>query len=251
MEKAKKIISHFINVSSEEIIDTTKMDHTVIASSILQHRMYALLADKGYIVENPGLIETYLDFKEMINNQQMKSCEIHMTKENNKSIFDKNFSLEEKDSFSNGIGIDIEDIESFELLEDYNAHKFYTENFSKSEIDYCQNKAEPRSSFAALFSLKEAIIKADNTFKNRPFNTIVISHSDSGCPIFKGFLLSVTHNKSYVITMAFKKNIIVNENKYENPANKIVTNEYVTKQEVLIIGLFCIVISIVINMFLG
>ena len=49
MLQAKKVIAHFLKVEASEINETTVMNYTVIPSSLLLHRMYSVLADKGYV----------------------------------------------------------------------------------------------------------------------------------------------------------------------------------------------------------
>ena len=44
-----KVIAHFLKVEASEINETTAMNYTVIPSSLLLHRMYAVLVDKGYV----------------------------------------------------------------------------------------------------------------------------------------------------------------------------------------------------------
>mgnify|MGYP001355096027 CR=1 FL=1 len=45
MNEVKDIIAHFINVHASKIVDSTKMDYTVVDGSILLHRMYSKLAE--------------------------------------------------------------------------------------------------------------------------------------------------------------------------------------------------------------
>ena len=202
MDKAKEIISHFINKSSDNITDTTIIDHTAIPSSILQHRMYALLADEGYILEDPGSIVTYNDFKLMTNKNNSKNDILDKRKIKNILIQD----LKRNTGENFAVGIDTEDISNFENLQNLDT-KFYEDNFSLNEINYCKTKINPKLSFVGLFSLKESIVKADNSFKNIPFNQIEISHSQKGKPYFLDFSLSISHTDKSVTTIAIRDNM--------------------------------------------
>jgi hypothetical protein len=61
MKEVKGIISHFTNIDPSEIVESTKIDYTVVDGSIFLLRMYSKLASIGYNVGNPGLIVTYGD----------------------------------------------------------------------------------------------------------------------------------------------------------------------------------------------
>ena len=202
MDKAKKIISHFIKKPFTSITDNTKMDHTVIPSSILQHRMYALLSDEGYIVKDPGSIVNFYDFKKMLENDSLKNT----IDEDKKIKNNLNLNIEKTIGDEILVGIDTENISNFKNLKNYD-NQFYKANFSSNEINYCKSRIDPKVSFAGLFSLKESIIKADNSFKDIPFNQIEIIHDQNGKPSFLDFSLSISHTDISVTTIAIKQNI--------------------------------------------
>lgn len=248
MEKAKGIIAHFIKTSPHTITDTTVMDHTVISSSILQHRMFALLADEGYIVQDPGAIVTFGDFKAMIDNPNTHQSAIEPVQAKPADITCMTFKKGEPAAGFN-VGIDIEEIARFELSANYD-NAFYTDNFSAEEIAYCKNKADPRASFAALFSLKESIVKADNAYKGIPFKTLSIKHSDEGGPVFNGFSLSASHTENYVVTIAIKNDI--NSSPNVIPASAVSPkNDSFSKTTVLLIALASVALSVAINLVIG
>ena len=240
MNKAKEIISHFISKSPESITDSTIMDHTAIPSSILQHRMYALLSDEGYILQDPGSVVTYHDFKLMLDNSNSKNRVLSKIKPKN-NLFE-NLYNNIGDNFS--IGIDIENISNFENLKKYD-DQFYKNNFSLNEINYCKTRIDPKRSFTALFSLKESIIKADNSFKNIPFNQIEILHSRNGKPSFSGFSLSISHTDNLVITIAIRYNI---QKKNEEV---IQSKNFYTKKEVIYIASIIFILSLFVNLIAG
>lgn len=80
-----------------------------------------------------------------------------------------------------GIGVDIEEIKRFRLLDSYQLEKIFT----KKELKYCLRKRDPAPSLAARFAAKEAIIKAFcDAGKSIPmsFKTIEILNKKNGAP---------------------------------------------------------------------
>jgi holo-[acyl-carrier protein] synthase len=197
MQQAKIIIAHFLKKRLEDITETTVMDYTVVPSSLLLHRMYGALADKGYIVDDPASITTYAEFSDVITSSTSK-----ILTDANEKITNNDNVIDDENILS--IGIDIEEISSFEPVNNYKDNQFINNNFSSEEIQYCNSKANPLKSFAGLFSLKEAIVKADNSFKNETFDKIIISHTTTHKPVFAGFALSLSHSENHVVAVACK-----------------------------------------------
>lgn len=216
------------------ITDKTKMDHTVIPSSILQHRMYALLSDEGYIVKDPGSIVNFHDFKQMLENDNLKN----IVNEDKKIKNDLNLNIEKTIGDGFFVGIDTENISNFKNLKNYD-NQFYKANFSSNEINYCKSRIDPKISFAGLFSLKEAILKADNSYKNIPFNQIEIIHDQNGKPSFLDFSLSISHTDTSVTTIAIKQNI-----KKKSHNESIQNSKIFTKKEVICIMLITFTLSL-------
>jgi phosphopantetheine--protein transferase-like protein len=197
MLQAKKIIAHFLKVEVGEIKDSTVMNHTVVPSSLLLHRMYAVLADNGYVLEDPSTVITYSDFLNAVSNNTIE--------QNFKGFDTQVISNEFGDkSFFLSSGIDIQEISLIKNIKDKTSDPFFKENFSKEEIEYCMSKPDPSQSFAGLFSVKEAIIKADHSFKKVKFNKINIIHDSSDKPTFEGFSISISHSADYVSAFALK-----------------------------------------------
>tara|TARA_B100001175_G_scaffold301507_1_gene294687 strand:+ start:53 stop:814 length:762 start_codon:yes stop_codon:yes gene_type:complete len=241
MEQAKIIISHFINTKAEEITGDTIMDHTVVQSSLLLNRMYAALAEKGYIVDDPASIETFKEFSNAIEDSKSGTPKEPLI--NSDKVDCKNDNIIDKVDDENilSIGIDIEEISSFEVVDNYMEDNFYKSNFGSEEITYCMSKVNPVESFAGLFSLKEAIIKADNSLRKIKFNKINITHSIDGKPMFDGFALSLSHSKNNAVAVAVAHRI-----NYEK--NQSLSNETLKKlvnQEIRNIALLPIMITII------
>ena len=238
-QQAKIIIAHFIKKGVDEINNTTVMDYTVVSSSLMLHRMYAALADKGYVVNDPTSIINYGDFLRSVqsfDNIDQKHIGEQIT---TRSVIENENALI--------VGIDMENVSLFEEVDDYTTNQFYKDNFSSEEIQYCIGKASPVQSFAGLFSIKEAIVKADNSFKKIKFNKIKITHTTNNRPLFGDFSLSISHSKKYVIAIACKIHNQKNKPLSEKEIKQLVAREVKdTVRTLMIIGgvilLFCAVI---------
>lgn len=204
MNKAKQIVAHFLRIDLSEINGSTKIDYKSFPSSLMLHRMYAKLAMEGYVISDPTIISTFDDLSKQISRLKVDSqstvATMRRTSDNldkkNTENFDVNINLE--------VGVDTELIENFDFPKDIRGDIFYKNTFTTKEIDYAMQKVNPRATFAALFSLKESIIKADNSLFGRPFNEIEISHTEQGKPFFAGFSLSVSHSDVHVVSIAIK-----------------------------------------------
>ena len=238
INEAKAIIAHFLKIPSSEINKLTVIDHTVIPSSLLLHRMYAVLTDNGFTVDDPASITTYGDFVKNI----LKKTERHPNKD---ILKERIVSSPNEDGLL--IGVDIEEIRNFELMDNYKDDPFYKSNYSLQEISYCKSRANPISSFAGLFALKEAIIKADNSYKGVPFYEIEIMHTNTGKPVFSDFSISLSHSDSYVVAVVCKLsvnnkgNYLFGLNRYaeEDAQKKIINNnKFFIKLAIIAIFIF-------------
>jgi phosphopantetheine--protein transferase-like protein len=237
----KDIISHFLKISPSDIDESTIIDHTVISSSLLLHRMYAVLADKGFVIDDPASIKTYGDFVKNISHEK----EIFSDEDN---IEELDFNTPNESFFS--IGIDIEEIANFDAVDNYKDDSFYKNNFSIEEMDYCISKTDTRRSFAGLFSLKEAIIKADNSYKKIPFNKIEIKHTKSGGPIFNQFSISLSHSDNYVVAVASKLSDSIINNKESHLLELEGYMENVIQKKLFKNNIFFVVLTIFFCIFL-
>jgi len=208
----KNIISAFIKKPAEQIAENTIIDKTVVQGSILIHRMYAEIADIGYVIDNYNEVKTFHELLQKLNN------------ENNIKIQEKVIpSIEEKNtSNNNSIGIDIEDVVNFKETSDYREDNFYKQNFTDKEIAYCLLQPDILQSFAGKFAAKEAIVKADNYYKKISFNQIEILNDLEGKPIFQDFQISISHTKETAVAVAFKikeKEELIKEDNRETDNN--------------------------------
>jgi len=195
-EKIKNIVGRFIKLSPDQLTAQTIIDRSAIGSSIMLHRMYGALANDGIVVEG------YLDIKDFgtllrrINNSDQPV----VIKE--KSVADT--AVDENGLLPAGVGIDMEKIAAMPPVADFREDAFYKMNFASSEIAYCILQPDPLASFAGLFAAKEALVKADNTYKGCTFNSIIIDHSPFGKPLHKDFQLSISHTTEMAIAIAMR-----------------------------------------------
>lgn len=195
-EQIKNIVSQYTKIPVGQINAQTVIDRSAVASSIILHRMYASLASEGFAIENymgiksfgqllsglydkPGLISPVV-IPQIINADPV----INLSGQNN------------------SIGIDVEAINSMPLVHDFREDEFYKMNFAAAEIAYCVLQPNPQGSFAGLFAAKEAIVKASNYYKDKPFNSIIINHLPNGKPIHPSFQLSISHSTGLAVAVA-------------------------------------------------
>ena len=197
-EKIKNIISGYIKIPVDQINAQTMIDRSAVANSILLHRMYASLQKEGIVMDNYSNIRTYGSLLEKLHGKQERGVKVI----NDQDTF--NYNDSEDSNLSASVGIDIEEIGSMPQVKDFREDKFYTMNFSSSEIAYCILQPDALYSFAGLFAAKEAIVKADNTYKNKPFNAIIINHLPTGKPTHPNVQISISHSPSVAVAIAIK-----------------------------------------------
>lgn len=195
-EKIKNIISGYIKIPVDQINAQTRIDRSAVANSILLHRMYASLQKEGIVIDNYLDTRTYGSLLEKLHGKQEPGVNVI----NGQGTF--NYNDLEDANLPASVGIDIEEIGSMPQVKDFREDKFYTMNFSSSEIAYCILQPNTLSSFAGLFAAKEAIVKADNTYKNWPFNAIIINHNPTGKPTHPNLKISISHAPSIVVAIA-------------------------------------------------
>ena len=109
-----------------------------------------------------------------------------------------------------GIGVDIEEINRFEDME--NINKFLNKIFTENEIEYCYSKKNPYPSIAARFCGKEAVVKAFSHHNDKlPLNQIEILNAPNGVPFVRllnndskefNIQISLSHTKEIAVAFA-------------------------------------------------
>ncbi len=189
----KKIIAPYLGLTENEISASTNISKKALKSSIFLHRMYGKLLEAGYEIADYSNIETYGSLENIINGASI---------ENEKQIVTSQTISPPVEFNNTTIGIDIQEINELPIVNDFRTDGFYIDNFTEKEISYCILQKNSHASFAGLFAVKEAIIKADNSFINTKFNTIEIKHNEKGKPYYDGFAISISHNKTSAISAA-------------------------------------------------
>jgi phosphopantetheine--protein transferase-like protein len=189
----KQIIAPYIGLSESEILSSTNISKKALKSSIFLHRMYGKLAEEGYVISDYSNIETYGELHSIING-------VAVTIE--KDVIPSKIINENNEINNTSVGIDVQDIEELPKVNDFRTDGFYIENFTNKEISYCILQKNAYASFAGLFAAKEAIIKADNSFKKTKLNQIEIKHDEKGKPTFNGFAISISHNNTSATSVA-------------------------------------------------
>jgi phosphopantetheine--protein transferase-like protein len=194
-EEIKNIVSQYIKIPAGQITAQTVIDRSAVASSIILHRMYAQLGNNGIHIKDYTTVKTFGQLLAGINGVASPGEIIELPVVSYMATSNVN---------ELAVGIDMENISSMPLVNDFREDAFYTMNFTAAEIAYCILQNNPCASFAGLFAAKEAIVKADNLFKNKSFNTINIDHLPDGKPVFPGFQVSITHTNDYAAAIAIK-----------------------------------------------
>ena len=102
------------------------------------------------------------------------------------------------------LGVDIINVKELPCYDSNLEKRFFVDNFTKNEISYLDNKQDKQKGFAIIFSLKESILKCDNSLIDVPFNKIEIIFIGS-IPQYKNYSLSYSIlNSELICTVAIK-----------------------------------------------
>jgi phosphopantetheine--protein transferase-like protein len=191
----KEIISQFLQVDANAITANTLINRQALKSSIFLHRMYGKLADAGFVVADYSNINSFGELENVLNGDST-------VKQLDNSIIPQPTLNFKPQTSNSSIGIDIENIDSLPKTNDFRNEGFYTDNFSEKEIAYCILQPNAYASFAGLFAAKEAIVKANNQYKNSKFNQLIITHNAQGKPEFTGINISISHTNDSAVAVA-------------------------------------------------
>lgn len=236
-EKIKEIIASFTKIPIEQINSSTVIDRSAVNSSIMLHRMYARLAEQGVVLENYADIKNVGNLLQRINGNGISNVAVI----NKYADFQKNTAYSNNNAAQNSVGIDIEEIDSMPVVNDFREDEFYKMNFSAQEISYCLLQQNPYASFAGLFAAKEAIIKADNKYRSNIFNTIIIDHLPEGKPLHNEFHLSISHTNQFAIAVAVQ----LNQHSFNQPSMNVISKESNKNQSSLLIILLSLLLSVI------
>ena len=231
-EKIKEIVSVFIRIPAGNIGSATRVDRSAVQSSIVLHRMYARLAEEGFVFDNYAAIKTFGELLSPANGVSSLDSGTALTGAPGDIAAPARVASlpvghggpwvsgdgpwvsgggplvsHGGQGMSGGqpeVGIDIEAIANLPRTNDFRTTEFYRMNFSPEEMAYCILQPDPYASFAGLFAAKEAITKADAQSRTKPFHTLAIGHSAEGKPFYPGFSLSISHAGDMAVAVAVR-----------------------------------------------
>jgi phosphopantetheine--protein transferase-like protein len=201
MTDYKPIIATFLKIDPSELRAETPIDRSALQGSILLHRMHAKLAQAGCHIDHWSEIRTFGDLERAMSGQTLPGAQTAQASAH-ALVESGTTPLIEPNRLA--VGIDIEEIANLPLADDYREHPFYKSAFTPSEISYCIMQVNPASSFAGLFSVKEAIVKAGGSKKINTLIEIGILHDDEGRPCHTGYELSLSHSGHYAVAVALR-----------------------------------------------
>lgn len=207
----KAVIAQFFEVKPEDVAPDFLLSGKRLASSLARFNLEAALKRKLGI--DASAVHTSRTFGELESNLFPELSDRYSTKE---SVIGQNLSTISsvrltKDSSYFKCGVDIEEVSNFPLADDYWENPFYADNFTASEIAYCQMQFNPRMHFAARWCAKEAIKKCLPNLlgvspkcleirKEKDGSVFAIYHSDSESLELK-ISLSISHTENQAIAM--------------------------------------------------
>ena len=104
------------------------------------------------------------------------------------------------------IGVDVISINQLPKFFSNLEQRFFHDNYSNRELYFISKTKNKQYYLALIFSLKESIIKCDNSYIDIPFNKINIISKDSA-PYHEKFSFSFSGIKTdIVVTCAMLKN---------------------------------------------
>jgi phosphopantetheine--protein transferase-like protein len=188
-DRVRSVIATLLRCDPASITDSTVIDRTAIPSSLLIHKMYSLLEKESGAIRS-ARPTTFGDLMHLLGNAPRDAQSISRP------------TPPGNEYFGMAIGVDIERIDDFSIVNDYRADPFYRQNFTAAEISHSIMQVDKQQSFAGQFAAKEAIVKADNRFLHVPFNEIGLRYDEMGKPSFPGFSISISHSNGFAVAAA-------------------------------------------------
>ena len=86
-------------------------------------------------------------------------------------------------------GVDLIEIDSFPSFSKGKESSFFLYNYTKSEIEFARKQINPDIEFAKMFSIKESLVKANNSLVGKNFNKIELSFN-GGCYFYNDYKIT-------------------------------------------------------------
>lgn len=207
----KALIAQFFEVKPEDVAPDFLLSGKRLASSLARFNLEAAL--KRRLAIDASAVHTSRTYGELESNLFPGLKDSYSTKE---SVSGQNLSAISSASQTTGsssfkCGVDIEDVSNLPVTDDYWENPFYADNFTASEIAYCQMQFDPRIHFAARWCAKEAIKKCLPSLlgvspkcleirKEKDGSVFAVYHSDTES-LALNISLSISHTENQAIAM--------------------------------------------------
>ncbi|MDR3224093.1 MAG: holo-ACP synthase [Holosporales bacterium] len=122
-----------------------------------------------------------------------------------------------------GLGVDIVDINRIERLANRFPERFRSKLFTGREVEFCDRRKEAVASFAKIFAIKEATVKAISDIHGIGWKDVEVTHDSNGKPLVNLFgnalensmkkvdgfsiLASVSDEKNYAVALVVIESI--------------------------------------------
>jgi phosphopantetheine--protein transferase-like protein len=107
---------------------------------------------------------------------------------------------------STAIGIDIEDVASLPVTDDYREHPFFRDNFTPAEISYCLRQPDARAALCGTWAAKEAVLKAGAPGAAlMRLIEVEITRDEMGRPRYAGCTMSISHTGQTAVAVCLRQ----------------------------------------------
>ncbi|GGG69922.1 holo-ACP synthase [Edaphobacter dinghuensis] len=203
-EKLRSIVSELMQVSEDQIGDSTVFAGSVLASSLGRARLDAALRSRLNF-SDPGVyvVQSFGELCKLAGTEGVGGPSISSLPTNN----GKQAILREVTGQNVAVGVDIQSVSDLPEVADYWEAEFYQQHFTRQEIAYALLQPAPRESFAATWCAKEALRKADGRWLGVDWQQTEIAHTSDGVPTFKSgedqipCSVSLSHTKDYALAV--------------------------------------------------
>lgn len=107
-----------------------------------------------------------------------------------------------------GLGLDIQDVESMPVTNDYRSHEFYRSHFAPGEIATALLRPDARLHLCGIFCAKEAAKKSHPLLLEMRMSDFVVTHAPDGKPLLTlsddaalpchfQFIISISHTPTF------------------------------------------------------
>jgi phosphopantetheine--protein transferase-like protein len=201
-DKIRSVVARFFNVAEAEVTDSFIFPSERMQSSVARTTLHAAIKRlAGTDLPSAFTANTYA---------QLLKAPAESSKGNGApAARPETVPLPPTTNIGTAIGIDIEHDDNLPASTDPWSEAFYTENFTRAEIAYCQRQREPKLSFCGIWSAKEAAVKT-GLFPGARLFDLEIFHDEAGRPklrnngrdhIARECVVSISHSRSTAVAV--------------------------------------------------